>query len=392
VSAVPAVGDDEGVSDAEETAQPGPAPLAGYTVGVTAARRREELSSLLERRGAKVVGAPAIRTVPLADDTELLAATRSCLAGPLDAVVVTTAVGFRGWLEAAAGWGLAEPLTEALRSARILARGPKARGAIRGAGLLDDWSPESESTAEVLAHLLAGGVAGLRIAVQLHGDPLAEVLAALGAAGAEVVRVPVYRWEPPEDVAPLHRMVGLVADRRLDAVVFTSAPAAASVLATAAELGRHDAVVDALRSDVLAACVGPVTAAPLERAGIPTVQPERFRLGALVREIAGALPARSPVLPVAGGALQVRGHAVVLDGELHALPPGPLAVLRALARHPGEVLDGAALRTAAREGDDVGTAVETAVDGVRAMLRPDLVQTVLGRGYRLAYEPEVRAG
>ena len=43
-------------------------PLAGYTVAVTAARRKEELGALLDRRGARVVYAPAIRIVPLADD------------------------------------------------------------------------------------------------------------------------------------------------------------------------------------------------------------------------------------------------------------------------------------------------------------------------------------
>jgi hypothetical protein len=46
--------------------------LAGYTVAVTAERRREELAALLERRGARVVHAPAIRLIPLADDAELL--------------------------------------------------------------------------------------------------------------------------------------------------------------------------------------------------------------------------------------------------------------------------------------------------------------------------------
>ncbi|MBX5488503.1 MAG: uroporphyrinogen-III synthase, partial [Mycolicibacterium hassiacum] len=46
-------------------------PLAGFTVGVTAARRAEELITLLARRGATVVHAPAIRIVPLVDDVEL---------------------------------------------------------------------------------------------------------------------------------------------------------------------------------------------------------------------------------------------------------------------------------------------------------------------------------
>src|SRR5215207_8708775 len=90
-------------------------PLAGYTVAVTAARRKEELGALLDRRGARVVYAPA---------------TREVLAAPVDLVVATTGVGFRGWVEAADAWDL--PLVEHLRAARVLARGPKARGAIRG--------------------------------------------------------------------------------------------------------------------------------------------------------------------------------------------------------------------------------------------------------------------
>ncbi len=129
-------------------------PLAGYTVAVTAARRKEELGALLERRGARVVHAPAIRIVPLADDSELVAATREVLSRPVDLVIATTAVGFRGWVEAADAWNL--PLVEHLTTARVLARGPKARGAIRSSGLVDAWSPESESSAEVLEHLLSG--------------------------------------------------------------------------------------------------------------------------------------------------------------------------------------------------------------------------------------------
>jgi uroporphyrinogen-III synthase len=145
------------VTDVLPEAPPGteaPLPLAGYTVAVTAARRREELGALLARRGARVVYAPAIRIVPLADDADLVAATREVLAQPVDLVVATTGVGFRGWLEAADAWDL--PLVEHLRDARVLARGPKARGAIRGGGLVDAWSPASESSAEVLEHLLSG--------------------------------------------------------------------------------------------------------------------------------------------------------------------------------------------------------------------------------------------
>src|SRR5258708_10541689 len=162
-------------------------PLAGFAVGVTAARRHEELASLLERRGARVVHAPAIRLVPLSDDAELLHATEDCIAQSLDYVVVTTGIGFRAWLETADGWGLRDDLIERFTRVRILARGPKARGAIRSAGLQEESSPDSESCTDLLHHLLAAGVAGARIAVQLYGEPLPEFTDALRRAGAEAV-------------------------------------------------------------------------------------------------------------------------------------------------------------------------------------------------------------
>src|SRR5215212_2909507 len=292
----------------EDPAAPPELPLAGYTVAVTAARRKEELGALLDRRGARVVYAPAIRIVPLSDDAELVAATREVLARPIDLVIATTGVGFRGWLEAADAWDL--PLVEHLRSARVLARGPKARGAIRGGGLVDAWSPESESSAEVLSHLLSGAegpLAGRRIAVQLHGDPVPDLVAGLRETGAEVV-------------------------------TFTSAPAAASLLTVAEELGQKAELVAALNDRVLAIAVGPVTAGPLDAAGVPSHQPERARLGALAREVVARLPERDPVLQVGPHTLQVRGYAAVLDGRVVEVPPGPMAVLRELACRPGRVV------------------------------------------------------
>ncbi len=359
-------------------------PLAGYTVAVTAARRREELGALLDRRGARVLYAPAIRIVPLSDDAELVAATKEVLAEPVHLVVATTGVGFRGWLEAADAWDL--PLREHLLTARVLARGPKARGAIRGAGLVDAWSPPSESSAEVLEHLLSGAegpLAGRRIAVQLHGDPLPELVSGLQRAGADVLPVPVYRWVLPEDTAPLRRLVTTIAARGVDAVTFTSAPAAASLLQTAEEEGVLTGVLAAFEDAVLPVAVGPVTAAPLEAAGIRTVQPDRARLGALARSVVAELPARHPVLVSGGHTLQVRGHAVVLDGRTVELPPGSMAVLRALARRPGVVVSRPQLLAELSGGGDAH-AVEMAVTRLRAALGAPVVETVVKRGYRLA--------
>jgi uroporphyrinogen-III synthase len=294
-------------------------------------------------------------------------------------------------MEAADAWGLVERLTAAIDCSTVLARGPKARGAIRASGLREAWSPESESSSEVLAHLIASGdLDGKRIAVQLHGEPLPDVVQTLRLAGAEVIEVPVYRWVLPADTVPLRRLIQTVSVAGLDAVAFTSAPAAASFLRAADEQGCGGAVRTALRGPVVAACVGPVTAGPFQQEGIPVIQPARSRLGALVREIVGQLPSRrGRLLPVAGHTMDVRGHAVVVDDRLVPLSSASMALLRELIGKPGHVVSRSVLlKIAPGDGGDEH-AVEVAVGRLRTALGdPCIIQTVVKRGYRLAYEPE----
>jgi uroporphyrinogen-III synthase len=71
--------------------------------------------------------------------------------------------------------------------------------------------------------------------------------------------------------------------RQLDALTFTSAPAAAATLEAAEALQVRLEFVRALSDYVATAAVGPVTAEPLREAGINPVVPHRYRLGALVR-------------------------------------------------------------------------------------------------------------
>ncbi|MGW8747026.1 uroporphyrinogen-III synthase [Streptomyces sp. WAC 04229] len=376
----------------DEQQRPDHGPLAGFTVGVTAARRADELGALLQRRGAAVQHAPALRIVPLADDSELMAATKQLIDQAPDVVVATTAIGFRGWVEAADGWGLGDALLERLGAVELLARGPKVKGAVRAAGLTERWSPSSESMAEVLDRLLEEGVDGRRIAVQLHGEPLPGFVEALREGGAEVVGVPVYRWLPPEDIGPVDRLLDAAVSRGVDAVTFTSAPAASSLLGRAEERGLLPELLAAFGHDVLPACVGPVTAVPLQAHGVDTVQPERFRLGPLVQLLCQELPGRSRVLPVAGFRLEIRGHAVIVDGELRTVPPAGMSLLRALSRRPGWVVSRAELLRALPGTGRDEHAVETAMARLRTSLgAPKLIQTVVKRGYRLALDPATDA-
>jgi uroporphyrinogen-III synthase len=222
------------------------------------------------------------------------------------------------------------------------------------------------------------------VAVQLHGEPQEEFCGALTAAGAEVVEVPVYRWAPPVDPTPLQRLVDLITNRLVDAVTFTSAPAVSSLLRAAGP--ETEAVLAALRTDVLAGCVGPVTAAPLRRYDVPVLAPGRARLGALALALVDELPRRTRTLQVAGSELVLRGHAAVVDGLLKPLPPAQMAILRALAAAPGRVLPRSELLEALPRGADEH-AVEMAVARLRAALGgTSFIQTVVKRGYRLRVE------
>ena len=384
-------------------------PLLGCLVAVTADRRREDLAALLRRRGARVLEAPTLKLVPLEDDAELRAATRACIESPPDYVVATTGRGWRGWISAAEGWGEARELHSALSSAIVVSRGPKATGAVRASGMREQFAAESELCSEVLAWLRAQGVRGKRIAVQQYGavDPTVDcdLATELRDEGADVVTVPVYRWDPPDDRAAVERLIEAIEKREVHAVAFTSAPGVSALLeaAEARDPGAGaERLLEALRTDVIAACVGPVCAKPLQDRGVPTVRPERSRLGALVAELCVAVPQkiRREIPAEDGRTLTIQGSAILVREEAVILPPVVAAVLAELALRPGWVVSRAELlrRVWRSRGAGIGGApasvrdqhiVESTIARLRTALGEDadLVRTVTKRGYRLAVTP-----
>ena len=356
--------------------------MAGCAVLVTADRRAAELGAALRRRGALVRTAPALSMIPHHDDEQLIAGTRALIADPPDVVVVTTGIGFRAWIEAADAAGLAGPLTEVLASARIVARGPKAQGAIQAAGLTADWVAESEVSAEIAEALLADGVRGLAIAVQHHGAGADGLDEAFAAAGARVRSLVVYRWGPPPDPAAVVASAQATAAGEVDAVVFTSAPAAAAWLDAADTVGAIPALVERFGSgEVVAAAVGPITARPLLARGITPLVPDRGRLGSLV--LVDHFGGRH-VLDTVEGPLQVHRGAAVLDGRVLALSPTSLDVLRLLASRRGAVVPRSEVLAALPGASQDPHAAEVAIARLReAAGSRGLVRTVVKRGYRL---------
>ncbi|MCQ9163366.1 uroporphyrinogen-III synthase [Arthrobacter sp. STN4] len=387
------------LGNAKVTGQAGP--LQGFRIGVTAHRRAGDLIEALERRGAQVLHAPALKIAPVESDEALMAEIAAVIAAAPDIVLVTTAYGLRRWCEAADAAGRGEELLAVLGRADIYVRGPKARGAVRAAGLDDAGISPDETTASLTGLAIGAGVRGRVVAVQVHGFTDAAALAQLRDAGATVLTVTPYRWISAGDGDRLSQLIDAVANRELDVLTFTSAPAADAVLSAAAASGKGDAFLAALRSRpaaggphtvgphsaggtaaVASAAVGPVTAAPLLAAGITPLVPERFRMGALIRlvvkhlEDAGAVRVES-----SSGLLEVRGQALLINHVPVPLAPAPLQLLKALIGAGGSVCSQAELAATLGLG---GHALHMAVSRLRAALPdPALVETVVKRGYRL---------
>jgi uroporphyrinogen-III synthase len=267
-----------------------PGALAGLRVVVLESRRAVEIEQMLARHGATVIGAPALREVPIEANQTALDLVQRLEDGTLDVLVLLTGVGTRALVDAVRTRCPTERLVALLRTVPIVARGPKPVAALRALGLTAKVQvPEPNTWRELLATLDRElPVHGRRVAVQEYGKPNPALLDGLRARGAEVLRVPVYRWALPHDLAPLRAAIERLGARQADVVVFTTAVQLDHLLQVAATMPAGAAhLVEALRSDVVVAAIGPTVAEALADAELPVdLLPAHPKLGYLVAAIA----------------------------------------------------------------------------------------------------------
>jgi uroporphyrinogen-III synthase len=231
---------------------------------------------------------------------------------------------------------------------------------------------------------------GRRVVAQIETDAQRELCHALRAVGAVVVEVATSQFAAPTHMDVVRRLNDLIVRRHVDAVVLAGAAVAQNLVDQATADHTLDEVLNALVDDVMAVCMGPLTAAPLVNRGVPVMRATEPVPRSLAALVLTDLPRRAIVVEVAGRRIEVRGQAVVIAGQLVPVQAGPLAVLRALASRPGRVLSAAEIRAVIPHSSPVDDhAVEMAVSRLRGSLDGnlaglELVQTVMKRGYRLA--------
>lgn len=285
--------DGHGTGDLPASCMAGDHPLEGRIVGITAERRASDQAVLFRRLGAEVLLAPTMHTSSLPDPDGLRRVSAHLIEQPPDFLVANTGMGIRLWMEAATDWGMSDALTDALRNALVVARGPKAAGAVTSSKLQVWWRSPSEQLADLANHLLETGVSGKRIAFQLHGADQPEIVTRLERAGATVIPISVYKWSVPADQGEggANGLIERACAGEIDAITFTAGLQVRNLFAVAEEHGRSAALVDAFRSKhPFAGCIGPVCArAALDEGITDPVVPDNWRLGSLVKAVAEAL-------------------------------------------------------------------------------------------------------
>lgn len=267
--------------------------LGGVRVLTLESRRKVEFRRLLERHGAEVVSAPALRELPLEENPAALELLERLRAGTLDGVVLLTGVGTRALAGAMRTACSEEELLGLWRSVALLVRGPKPVAALREMGLAAEVrAPEPNTWRELLAALDAEWpVEGKSLALQEYGRSNDELIQGLRDRGAEVVPIRVYRWALPEDTAPLaHGIEELIAGR-IEVTAFTTAVQLDHLLEFAAERGEQ--VRDALRHSTVVASIGPTASEALTAAGIPVdIEASPPKLGPFANAIAATVAGR----------------------------------------------------------------------------------------------------
>ncbi len=262
----------------------------GLRVAAFESRMAAEMARLIAHYGGQPLVAPSMREIPLQDNTEVLHFGERLVADQFDMVILLTGVGTRTMTEVLQTRYSLETITSALARVILVARGPKPIAALKELGLAATIAVPEPNTWRDIIHALDAHrpVAGLRVAVQEYGVSNAELLHALRERGAEVTRVPVYRWALPEDITPLREVIDAVLQGEVDVVLITNAVQVDHIMRLLSQDPQFKGGTDRFREatgQMIVASVGPTASERLQGYGLRVdLEPSHPKMGILVKE------------------------------------------------------------------------------------------------------------
>jgi uroporphyrinogen-III synthase len=278
-------------------------PLEGFTVVGFESRMSDTTADLIEQYGGEALPAPSMQEAPLEEHDAVFDFADELLAGEFDIVFFNTGVGTRMLFDTMALEYDLNDVRAALADTVVVARGPKPSRELTERDITIDLKvPEPNTWKEALELLTESPdttpLAGKRLAIQEYGEANEQLNDALREAGADLYRVPIYRWELPDDLQPLKNGIRALIGGKAQIALFTSRQQVVHMLQVAAEEGWEDALRTALHEDAMVASVGPVTSKKLKDQDLPVdFEPDRPKLAILVKGMAEYAPEyfRQPV-------------------------------------------------------------------------------------------------
>lgn len=266
-----------------------PAGFGGLRVVAFESRHAGAMERLIRGHGGEPEVVPALREVPLTENTAAFAFAEDLFAHRIDIVIFLTGVGTRALTRVIETQYSRAQWQAALSALIVVARGPKPVAALRELNVpIHITAPEPNTWRELIAALdrprEVFPLAGRRVAVQEYGISNNALLDALRSRGAEVLRVPVYQWALPEDVSALRRVIAMMAAGHADVVLFTTSVQLIHIMKLAEEL-RLDAALRQALARMVIASIGPTTSETLLEYGLAAdLEPTHPKMAALVKE------------------------------------------------------------------------------------------------------------
>ena len=245
-----------------------------------------EMTRLIERHGGKPLVAPALREIPLADNSAALQFGEKLLREGLDVLVLMTGAGTTALFEVLETRHTKSELAAALKHTVLIARGPKPVAALKSLGFQPTLTvPEPNTWMDVVSTLDAHRpVNGLRVAVQEYGVSNRDLLEALKQRGAQITPVPIYRWALPEDTAPMKEALRQILAGQVQVVLITNAAQFDHLIQLAEQEGETAMFKQACGRSVLAS-IGPTASERIRSHGLTVdFEPSHGKMGILVKE------------------------------------------------------------------------------------------------------------
>lgn len=256
------------------------------TVVAFESRMAAEMGRLIERHGGKPLVAPALREIPLEDNSAALQFGEQLMRDGFDVLVLMTGAGTTTLFEVLHRRYSNDQLAAALRNTLLIARGPKPVAALKVLGFQPTFTvPEPNTWMDVVSTLDAHRpVKGLRVAVQEYGLLNRDLVEALKQRGAAVVSVPVYRWALPEDTAPLKQAIRQILEGQVQVMLATNAAQIDHVMLVVEQEGKTEEFKTICRKLVIAS-IGPTASERIRSHGLPVdFEPSHGKMGILVKE------------------------------------------------------------------------------------------------------------